>query len=89
MRRSLRYTLVGAWIVIASLGLMRWWILHPKTFPPLPGVLWMWLFDWIKPSCCEGAADVEALVVLLTATIVVVAVTFAGWLIWRKVQRRA
>lgn len=86
MRRSFRIFLLALWVVVATLALGRWWMLRPETFPSLPDALWQSVMARFDPGCCEDVADVEALVVLVTAFVVVLAVTVLGWLFWRRLR---
>ena len=86
-RRLLRPALFVAWIIFATLALGRLWLVFPQTFPPLPQSVWALFERWASPECCEEAADLEVLVVLITAVLVVIAATSLGWLIWRRLRR--
>lgn len=54
MKNAPRVILIGLWILVISVFLMRFWQRHfwlpnPDTLPPFPKPLARWLFDSIDP----------------------------------------
>lgn len=90
MSKTLRILVFLVWVVAATLGVTRWWMVRPDMFPTLPE--WLWgAFERLYGSagCCEGQADFEAVVVFSISFVAVAVVSLVGWLIFRAVKRQA
>jgi len=88
MKKAYRNTLIGLWLIIATISLARWWLLNPESFPTLPEPLWEWLSKVYGATCCEDQADLEIFVSLGLSFIVISLFTIFVVLLWRYLKLR-
>lgn len=75
------------WILLATAALARFWLTYHYLFPQVPIPFFIWISDLYGATDGEEMADVELLVALAGALIIVLIVTLAGILVWRKIRR--
>ncbi|MGF6275355.1 membrane-anchored protein YejM (alkaline phosphatase superfamily) [Massilia sp. UYP11] len=72
------------WVFVATVMLARFWLHYYYLFPQIPESFAIWLSTLYGARNAEEIADMETLLALSTALVIVGAVTlFARW-IWRK-----
>jgi len=82
MRKSIRVSLIGLWILFASGFLTRMWLTKSELFPRFPEPLAIWILE--RTDLPKG--DVAILVGLTLSLIIVSALTLLGFFLWRRVQ---
>ena len=87
MKRSLRYLMIGFWVLFATAGLALWWLKNPEMYPVFPESFWEGLSQFYGVTCCEEQADLELLVRLTLSFLVVSLSTFVIIILWRRMKR--
>ena len=84
MRRSIRVSLIGLWILFGSGFLTRLWLTKSELFPRFPEPLAMWLLD--RTDLPKG--DVAILVGFTLSIIIVSVLTLLGFFLWHHIKKR-
>ena len=80
--------LLGLWVLVASWSLSYWWQTHPDTVLNLPDFIWDWLANLYGVDNAEHVADLVSIVALVGSLIVVSALTWLLFFIWRRCRWR-
>lgn len=72
------------WVVGATVMLARFWLLHHYLFPQIPESFAIWLTDLYGARNAEEVADMETLLALSVALVIVGALTFLARWLWRR-----
>ena len=89
MKKAIRVSLIGLWILSASFFLTRWWMSPSSVgiIPKFPESFWAWLilgvFDYP-----EGEHDAVIVVGLSLSLIIVSLLTLVGWSLWHRIKAR-
>lgn len=84
MNKIIKRSLIGAWVFFATLLLARSWLVRPDLFPRIPQPIILWLVDLYGSRDGEELADLELLLALGLASVIVLAITTLGMKIRRK-----
>jgi len=87
VKKTLRITLIGLWVLFATGFLTRWWLnsSSAEVLPKLPESFWVWLaLDVLGDANRKG--DAAILVGLTLSLIIVTLLTLFGWFLWRRIQ---
>ena len=81
--------LIAIWVLFATLALARFWLKYYYLFPLIPESFAIWLTDLYGATNAEEVADVEILLALSGAFVIVALVTAAALWAWRKTRQSA
>ena len=87
MKKTMRVSLIGLWVLFATWLLTRWWLTHPDEFPHIPESWALWLVNLLYDTQNE-IVDVELLVSFVLSFVIVSLLTLVGWFLWRRVKKR-
>lgn len=79
------HLLLGAWIVLAPLGLTYLWLTRPDLGPRFPEAFGVWLMSATGVKTPEGAAEIET---LFLYCLCLIAVSLATWAVLRLLRRQ-
>lgn len=90
MKKILRISLTGLWIVVATVMLAHWWLTSSTalSLPRLPEAFLLPLMKWVGVQSAEDAMDVVELVTLTLSLIIVSSLTLVGLFLWRRAKKR-
>lgn len=86
MKKALSRSLMTVWVLVATIMLARFWLTYHYLFPQVPIPFFIWISEQYGAANGEEMADVELLVGLAGAFIVVLVVTLVGLRIWRQTR---
>lgn len=75
------------WVLVATVMLARFWLTYFYLFPQMPESFAIWLVDLYGATNAEEVADVETLLALSVALVIVLAVTVLGRWGWLKFRQ--
>ena len=80
MKKAIRVTLVGLWVLLVSFFLARWRLNADAAcmLPDLPLSFWMALYDFFNAHGCESSSDVTTHVVVAMMILIVSTLTWLG-----------
>ena len=89
VKKILRISFTGLWIVVASVLLTRWWLTSPSSafIPNFPEAFWLWLSKLGGVEGAEGMADLTILVGFILSLIIVSLLTLLGLFLWRRANK--
>lgn len=87
MKKIIFRSLLTMWVLVATAALARFWLTYHYLFPQVPIPFFIWVSDLYGATNGEEMADVELLVALAGALVIVLIVTSTGILVWRKKRR--
>lgn len=88
MKKTIRFSLVGLWILFATSLLTRWILTHLKMPANLPESFWLRLGDAFGVQDVEGQIALEVWVGLGSSFIVVSLLTLVGRFLWHRKKLR-
>lgn len=80
--------MLATWVLAATAALGHFWLARPDLGPQVPPVVSLWLVELYGSTNGEELRDLEALLALGSALVVVLALTFAGWFVFRRYAHR-
>ena len=80
MKRAIRVTLIGLWVLLTSFFLARWRLNADAgcMLPDLPLSFWMGLYDFFNAHGCETGRSVTVNVVIAITILIVATLTWLG-----------
>ena len=75
MRKLILPIGLTAWVFVGTMFLSRWWYANPNFFPRFPDALWHWFDRLFGARSIDGASNVEFIVVVFLALVVVLVAT--------------
>ena len=87
MKKIFVRSLLTIWVLVATAALARFWLTYHYLFPQVPIPFFIWVSDLYGATNGEEMADVELLVALVGALVIVLIVTSTGVHILRKLRR--
>ena len=87
MSKPIQISLACLWILISSALFARLWLAHPELFPAFPTTLAEYLVNLYGAQNAEEVADLEILVGLCLALLIVSVSSLFGWLLWHRIRR--
>lgn len=84
MKATVRFLLLGVWIVGATLIAARLWLTHPDAIPRFPESFWLWLIAVSGSKNGEDLGNLELLVALALSFLFVITVTVITGFLWRR-----
>lgn len=88
MKGALKKLALAAWLAVGALLLSRWWYSYPDLFPRFPDGFWRRLDQVFGATNVDEAANVELLVVVVTAFVAVAGATAFLAVIFRRARKR-
>jgi len=88
MKLAQKYSLISAWVIVATLALAFFWGNYPYLFFYLPESLSIWLIEIYGASNGEELADLELLYVFISSFLIVSFLTYVALALNRKLTRR-
>lgn len=89
MRRPILLVALTTWVFIGTVLLSRWWYSHPDFFPHFPDSFWQRLDRLFGASNVDEASNVEFVVVVFLALLVVLASTALVASAYRYTKKRS
>lgn len=88
MKKAIRTSLFGLWILLASAALTRWWMVSPSSafIPDFPQAFWVWLIKLLNAH--DNKTMVVIWVGLCLSSIIVTLLTLCTCYVWRRFQAR-
>jgi hypothetical protein len=86
MKKYIRFSLTGLWVLFATFFLAGWWLRHPDSFPQFSDGFWMWLHDLFGVEGAQAAEDIGILVTLIWAFCFVSFATWLGLFLHRRIK---
>ncbi len=80
--------MLGTWVLAGTAALGHFWLARPDLGPQLPPAVSLWLIELYGSTNGEELRDLETLLALSSALVVILALTFAGWFIFRRCAHR-
>jgi hypothetical protein len=87
VKKSVRISLVGLWLLVSSVVLTRLWLTHPDIFPAFHKPLAEYLITLYGAQNAEEVADLEIVLGLCLSLLITSAVTSFAWFLWQRVKR--
>jgi hypothetical protein len=75
MRKPILVIWFATWVFLGTLALSRWWYANPDFFPRFPDTFWLWLDQLFGAGNIDEAANLEFIVVVFFALIIVLVST--------------
>jgi len=88
MKQKIMQGLIVVWVLVATFFLARFWLNYHFLFPPIPEPFWIWITDLYGATDAEQVADVEILVALALALLIVILLTASSRFALKKIQMR-
>ena len=88
MKKALRFSLIGLWVLVLSFFLTRWWVTSDsaRLLPTFPDTFWLALDNFFGVQSPEGQFGVAVVVGFVLSVIVVWSLTLLGFILWRRIQ---
>ena len=86
MNKTLRRTLIGLWVLIATTYLTKITYAYPIYFPKWTQPFWFWLFEALGLNNDE-IFDMEIMIVFVISFIVVSMITYLAVIIWNRFHK--
>lgn len=80
--------LLAAWVLSATAALAHFWLARPDLGPQVPAALSLWLVELYGSTNGEELRDLETVLALASSFLVILFLTFLGWRILRRHERR-
>lgn len=74
---------LALWVLVATVALGHLWLARPDLGPQVPPSLALWLVERYGSTNGEELRDLEALLALGGAFVIVLLLTASGLLVWR------
>ena len=86
MKKTVRASIIGLWILFATWFLTRWWLTHSDEFPHIPESWALSLVNLLYDTR-NDVVDVALLVSFILSFIIVSLLTLVAWFLWRCVKK--
>lgn len=86
MNKTITRIVLVIWVLVATVVLAHLVLVHPDFFPKVPESFAIWAIAIYGSTNGEELADLESLLALGAAFIVVLLITLSGHLIWRRIR---
>jgi hypothetical protein len=80
--------MLGTWVLAGTAALGHIWLARPELGPQVPPAVSLWLIELYGSTNGEELRDLETLLALGSALVVVLALTFAGLFVFRRYAHR-
>ena len=87
MKKNTQRVVLFAWIVVSTIALARLWLVRTDLFPPVPQPFAIWLTEQYGATNAEEIRDLEVLLGLGGAFIIMTSLTFLALALLRKMRR--
>lgn len=90
MKKALRLSLIGLWVLVISFFLTRWWVTSDsaRLLPTFPDAFWFALDKFFGVQSPESQFGVAVVVGFILSLIIVSLFTLLVLFLWRRIQEK-